>query len=375
MPATATARVLSPPPVRRLGRRLLGSGLVEALAAPHGVDRYLELIRPGWSLREITAEVVDVRRQTGDSVTLTLHPNDNWRGFTAGQFVRVSVEVEGVRETRCYSPACSEHTRGCLEITVKSHPAGRVSSFLNRVAHPGMVIGMTAPAGDFVLPADRPENLLLISGGSGVTPVISMLRTLCDEGHGAAVTFLHYAPRRSDDIYRTALGEIAKRHPNVRVLHVHTRKAAGALTGHFGREHLRAIAADHTVAQTYVCGPPGLVESARTIWAEDGIESLLHVESFLPPSLARASDSAEGSISFARAGKRLPNSGRSLLEQAEQAGLGPKFGCRMGICHTCTCRKHAGRVRNLVTGELSGLADEDVQICVSVPVGDVELDL
>jgi ferredoxin len=80
-------------------------------------------------------------------------------------------------------------------------------------------------------------------------------------------------------------------------------------------------------------------------------------------------------VSFARARELVPNSGRSLLEQAEQAGLSPQFGCRMGICHTCTCRKTAGSVRNLVSGEVSSAQEEDIQICVSVPVGDVELDL
>jgi len=75
------------------------------------------------------------------------------------------------------------------------------------------------------------------------------------------------------------------------------------------------------------------------------------------------------------AGDRISNNGRSLLEQAEQAGLSPQFGCRMGICHTCTCRKTAGTVRNLVSGEVSSAEEEDIQICVSVPAGDVELDL
>src|SRR5438552_10396024 len=103
-----TTQSLSPAPVRRLGRRILGSGLLEALAAPHGVDRYLELVRPSWSLREARATVIEVGRQTADSVTLTLRPNENWESFSTGQFVRVTVEIDGVRQTRCYSLACSE---------------------------------------------------------------------------------------------------------------------------------------------------------------------------------------------------------------------------------------------------------------------------
>jgi ferredoxin-NADP reductase len=378
--ARASTRGLGAPPrppmsVRRLGRRLLGSDLLDALAAPHGVDRYLELVRPSWSLREARAEVIEVRRQTADSVTLTLRPNENWRGFSTGQFVRLRIEIDGVRQTRCYSPACSEHVPGRIEITVKAHPGGLVSGFLNRGAQPGMVVGLSAADGDFILPADRPERLLLISGGSGITPVMSMLRTLCDEGHAGAVTLVHYAPRRNDVIYRSELGKIAAHHPNVRVAHAYTREAGGALTGHLSREHLRAVVPDHGAAEAYVCGPPGLIGSARRIWAEDGIEHLLHVESFLPPSLALPSDRAEGTVSFNRARERLANSGRSLLEQAEQAGLSPQFGCRMGICHTCTCRKTAGSVRNVLNGETSSAEDEDIQICVSVPLGDVVLDL
>jgi ferredoxin-NADP reductase len=374
MLAITPNRPLTPP--RSLGHRLLGSGLLEALAAPHGVDRYLELIRPSWSLREARAEVVEVRHQARDSVTLTLLPNENWNGFSAGQFIRLTVEIDGVRETRCYSPACAEQATDRIEITVKAHPEGKVSGFLNRNARRGMIVGLSEADGDFVLPAERPERLLLVSGGSGITPVMSILRTLCAEGHAGAVTFIHYAPSRDAVVYRPELGEIASRHRNVRVAYAFTRQAGGSALGrHLSREHLHSAAPDYPLAQTYVCGPPGLIESARSIWAEDDIERLLHVESFLPPSLAAASDRAEGSVSFARAAVRAPNNGRSLLEQAEQAGLSPDFGCRMGICHTCTCRKAAGRVRNVLSGAVSNAEEEDIQICISVPVGDVELDL
>jgi stearoyl-CoA 9-desaturase NADPH oxidoreductase len=375
VPITPTAPPIPLRPVRGIARRVLSSDLLDALAAPHGVDRYLELVRPSWSLREARAEVVAVRRQTAGSVTLTLRPNENWKGFRAGQFVRLTVEIDGVRQTRCYSPACSEHTDDGLEITVKSHPEGLVSGFLNRGSRAGMVVGLSAADGDFVLPADRPRRLLLISGGSGITPVMSMLRTLCDEGHGGDVTFAHYAPTRADAIYASELDEIARCHRNVRVAHAYTRESGGALSGHLTREQLRAIAPEREGAEVYVCGPPRLIESVRRIWAGDGIDEQLHVESFLPPSLALPTERAEGSVSFVHAHQQAPNSGRSLLEQAEQAGLGPQFGCRMGICHTCTCRKRAGRVRNVVTGDVSSADEEDIQICVSVPVGDVELEL
>jgi ferredoxin-NADP reductase len=375
VPAATTTRPLPLPPVRRLARRVLRSELLEALTAPHGVDRYLELIRPSWSLHETRAEVVEVRRQTAGSVTLALRPNENWKGFRSGQFVRLTVEIDGVRHTRCYSPACSEHSADHIEITVKEHPAGRVSGFLNRVADTGMVVGLSAADGNFVLPADCAGRLLLISGGSGITPVMSMLRTLCDEGHAGPVAFVHYAPTSGDVVYRSELSEIEARHPNVQVVHAYTRESGGALCGHLDRAHLDAIDPDHACAETYVCGPPALIETARRIWAEDGIERLLHIESFLPRSITLPSDRAEGSVSFAGAGKQVPNSGRSLLEQAEGAGLSPEFGCRMGICHTCTCRKTAGTVRNAVTGEVSSAEEEDIQICVSVPVGDVELEL
>jgi ferredoxin-NADP reductase len=206
---------------------------------------------------------------------LTLRPNENWRGFSTGQFVRLTIEIDGVRQTRCYSPACSEHAPGRIEITVKAHPEGLVSGFLNRGAQPGMVVGLSAADGDFVLPADRPGRLLTISGGSGITPVMSMLRTLCDEGHSGAVTFVHYAPSRNDVIYRSELRKIAAHYPNVRVAHAYTREAGGALTGHLSREHLRAVVPDHACAETYVCGPPGLIESARMIWTDDGVEERL----------------------------------------------------------------------------------------------------
>jgi ferredoxin-NADP reductase len=357
-------------------RRLLDSPLARALTTPHGVDRYLELVQPTWSLREVRAGVVAIRHQTADSITLTLRPNRAWRGFEAGQHLRLIVEIAGVQRTRCYSPAGSAHaTDGHLELTVKAHPHGLVSRFLNRHADAGMVVGLSQAEGDFTLPAQRPEHLLLISGGSGITPVMSMLRTLCDEGHAGRITFLHYAFTERDVIYGPELAELAARHPNLSLVRAYTDSDGGELHGLFSRDHLGAAVAGYELAETYVCGPPGLMDAVAATWEDDGIADRLHVERFTPPAFTPSSEDARGTVMFAGCGVEAPNSGRPLLEQAEAAGLRPEHGCRMGICRTCTRRKLAGSVRNLQSGQLSGPYDEDIQLCVSVPVGDVAVDL
>jgi ferredoxin-NADP reductase len=354
---------------------LATSGLLRALSAPHGVEGYLELAVPGASLREDRAEIVDVRRRAPESVTLRLRPNKTRSRFQAGQFVPLTVEIDGVRRTRCYSPANSQHAdHGELELTVRSHPKGLVSRYLNDAARPAMVLGLGQAEGEFVLPAPRPDRLLLISGGSGITPVMSMLRTLCDEGHRAPVTFLHYARRPGEVPYSVELGELASLYPNVRVVCVNTRGRRG-LRGHLSRDQLRAIDANYGQAEAYVCGPPGLIEATRALWAGDGREGRVHSESFLPPPRAAAPDSVGASVRFKLSGVDVASTGVTLLEQAEQAGLSPAYGCRMGICHTCTTRKRAGQVRNVNSGEVSSCEQEDIQLCVSVPAGAVELEL
>jgi len=366
-----------PARLRSPASRLLRSGLLDALAAPHGIESYLELLHPSFSPRDSRAHIAGIRHSGAGSATLTLVPNERWNGFRAGQFVRLTVEVDGVRETRCYSPACEERSGGDIEITVKAHRAGKVSRYLHEHAHPGMTVRLSDGEGDFVLAPERPARLLLISSGSGITPVMSILRTLCAERHSGAVTFLHYAPTPREVVYRQELAALAAEHRNVQIVLAYTREAvAGQLAGHISGDHLQRVARDYHDAHTYVCGAPGLIGWVRSRWAEEGIERLLRIESFRPPSFASARTSAAaGVVHFSRSDEQVCDDGRSLLEQAEHAGLRPQFGCRMGICRICTCRKTAGSVRNVLSGEISGPAEEDIQLCVSVPVENVELAL
>ena len=346
---------------------------VEALATPHGIDRYLELVHPMLTVRELRAVVTDVQRPTADSVTLTLRPTRQWQGFRAGQFVQVAVDIDGVRRTRCFSPSGSEHRPdGRIELTVKAHPDGDVSRYLYRHARPGLVLGLSQADGSFRLPDRRPEQLLFISGGSGITPVLSMLRTLLDEGHRGEIAFVHYDRTEADLAHLAELRAIAAQHPNVRVALGFTRQPGGDLHGRFHETHLAEAAPWYPHAQTYLCGPTGLQSAVREHYAAKGIEDSLHTEQFTLAVAVPAGD-ASGEVRFGDT--VVENSGATLLEQAESAGLTPEFGCRMGICFTCTKVKTSGCTRDVRTGELHAEPDTEVQLCISAPVGDVEIAL
>jgi len=356
-------------------RRLVSA--LDALATPHGIDRYLELVDPTWSVREARAVVTEARRQTAGSVTLTLAPNGNWTGFEAGQHTTLSVEIDGVRHSRCYSMATSAHRRDPFELTVKRQPGGTVSSYLCASARPGLRVGLSPAQGDFTLPAARPDRLVLISGGSGITPVLSMLRTLCDEGHTGPVAFVHYSLRADDMPYRTELDRLAADHPNVRLLRGFTEEPGqGELDGLFCDAHLLAADRAWRDAETYVCGPAPLMASARACFEQEGLVDRLHLEAFTPTfPVSGPGVGPSGIVRFQRSGAQIEADGRTLLELAEATGLRPTHGCRMGICHTCTRHMSRGTLRDLRTGVTRTAADTDVQLCVHVPCGDVALEL
>lgn len=359
-----------------LTQSLLRSPTVAALTSPHGVDRYLELVNPMWAAHEVRARVVHVQRETLDVSTLTLQPTNTWNGFRAGQHVQVGVEIDKVRHTRCFSISSSDladrlSRDATFTITVRGHDDGLVSPHLARHADVGTVVHLSQAEGAFILPPLLPRKLLMISGGSGITPVMSMLRSLVDFRYEGRITFVHYARSPEETIFAAELDELAERHPNIDLTVVHTRTGEKRLN----ELQLRGLCPAFLDTTTYACGPAGMVETLRGLYGE---RDTLHVEYFKTSSIDGGSlnpDDATGTVSFARAGAAAENSGRPLLDQAEAAGLTPAYGCRMGICFTCTSRKSAGTVRNVVTGAESSLPDEDIQICVNQPVGDCVVEL
>lgn len=364
-------------------QRVLASPLLEALTWPHGVDRYLESVNPRWARSAGRGTVTQTVHQTPDTITLTVDANAAWRGHRAGQFVNVGVEIDGVIQTRCYSVTTSSRANPgdtavrTIEFTVKAQPGGLVSNYLVEHAVAGLTLQLSQADGDFTLPTVRPDRIVLISGGSGITPVLSMLRTLCDEGHKSPVTFVHYSYGAHDALHADDVAAIARIHPNVTVVRAYTEATGAELRGLFHSDHLDIADPEWRTAEVYVCGPAGLMDAVSASCIEVGRGDHVHLERFvlaMPPSEADLTE-ATGSLAFTATGKTVENTGHSILDQAEAAGMAPKFGCRMGICHTCTRPKTSGCVRDLVTGELSDLGAQDIQICISAPVGDVAVDL
>lgn len=356
--------------------RMLGSRFVAALTHPHSIDRYLVLVSPTWSIHEVRAEVTHVRRETRDVTTLTLKPNALWRGHRAGQYVALTVEIAGVNRTRCFSiSSAPTRASGTFEVTVKARPSGAVTPTLVHHTTPGTVVGLSQAQGDFVLPEVLPERLLFVSGGSGITPLMSMLRALtASGGRLPEVTFVHFARSRDDVIFRDALATLARTHRSLRLV-IETEAESGrppALDEH----SLAAIVPDYDRIETWACGPESLLAATtKAFQARDAI-ARLHTERFGFAQSPVNTAPTEARVRFSRSKVEAnARDGGSLLAMAEGAGVALASGCRMGICRTCVCRKVSGTTRDLRTGALSEDADVEVQACVSAPVGDVTIDL
>ncbi|GAC68551.1 ferredoxin reductase [Gordonia soli] len=350
--------------------------VIEAALSPHPVDRYLELVDPMLTWRDLRAKVIEVEHPTDRTVRLVLRPTRQWSGHRAGQYVQLSVVIDGVRHMRCFSPANAEGGPDSdIELIVTAHDDGFVSRHLRERTRVGDVLGLSTPDGTFTLPARDPEAAVFVSGGSGITPVLSMVRTLLARGYRRPITFLHYA-RDADDVpQRELLEELAAIHPTVDLRLRYTR-ADGPGGGHFEAGHLADI--EHlAVADLFLCGPPGLMSAVTEHHESTGHTRSLHSEAFtLASRVAPDPDEAvSGELRFLSSDRVATNDGRTILDQAESAGLSPEHGCRMGICFSCTAVKKAGCTRNVLTGDIDTESDTQIQLCINAPVGDVEIEV
>lgn len=358
-------------PSRNPITRLLRSPLLAPFNDTDLLDQWVGSIQPSWSLSRIRATVVEVIDQTADTRSFRMRPNRRWRGHQAGQHALISIEINGRRLQRAYSLSSAPGAEE-VEITVKRQPGGLVSNWLHDNLETGDVIDMEAATGDFVLPAALPPRLLLLTAGSGITPAMSLLRELSARQHPGEVTLVHSCRNPADFIFHAELVEMATTWPALRLLPQYT-----ATSGRLNPESLLQLIPDHAERETYVCGPAGFIDGITAVWARAGLSSRLHSERFGAPTPVLDADSAATVDVLCSKSERSfeANGQRSLLDQAEGAGLNPRYGCRIGICQSCKCRKTDGTVQNLLTGQVSSEPNEMIQLCISAPRGNVTLDI
>ncbi|MGH8504488.1 MAG: flavin reductase family protein, partial [Stenotrophobium sp.] len=217
-----------------------------------------------------------------------------------------------------------------------------------------------------------------ITAGSGITPAISMLRSLIAQERLADTVHIHYSPHEFDVIFGKELQEMARKHPRYHLQQIHTHEY-GELKqtkGYFSAEQLQRLCPDWREREVYACGPQPLLTALEQHYEQAGLSRHLHIERFRAELAPIPTEAVGGKVRFAKSGVEANADARTnLLRVAEDAGMNPPHGCRMGICHTCNTRLLSGCVRDLRTGKLLNEVGSIVQTCICATAGDCELDL
>jgi ferredoxin-NADP reductase len=362
------------PTVSRVRRRV--AGLARSLTTPLLPDDYLALINPAWSARELTGTVVEVRPDADGAKTVVVRPNFPWRGHRPGQYLRIGAEIDGIRHWRAYSITSDpDHPEGYLSVTVKKVDEGKMSPFFTERCEPGMLLYLGEVEGEFGLLDEgrtRLAKVLMVSAGSGVTPVMSLIRDLERTGAIDDLVHLHSCRTPEHFIFGDLLRTVAARQPGYRLHEQHT-----AVNGRLDVAELDDLVPDWRERETFLSGPRGLIDAFQEHWEAAGLADQLHVERFQPViGTGDADVGTGGTVRFRVTDVDATcDVGVSILVGGEEAGAKLPYGCRMGICHTCVGRLRAGQVRDLRSGEVHGEAGETIRTCVNAPEGHVEIEL
>lgn len=348
--------------VRRAGSKL---------TTPLDPDDYLRLLNPLWTSRELRGRVEKVVPETDDAATLVIRPGWGWRyDHRPGQYVGIGVQVDGKFQWRSYSVSSPPKRSGrTIAITVRAMPEGLLSAHLVKGLEPGTIVRLALPEGDFVLPDPPPAKLLFLVGGSGITPVMAMLRTLDRRGTMPDVVLHYSSPTPDRMIFRDELTALEEKHDDLTVHRLHTDT-----DGMLDLAEIESFCDDWTDRDVWACGPGPMLDAISEHWEQRGLDERLHLERF---SLQLGGEGGEGgTLTFRNSNKTVEVDGATtVLEAGEEAGVGMPYGCRMGICHTCTVTLVSGTVRDLRNGAEFGQPNEPVQTCVTAAVGDCTLDI
>ena len=348
--------------------RTAATRLARLLTTPLVPSDYLDLFSPLPSPTQLRARIVEVRPETRDAATLVLKPGRGWRGHVAGQYVRIGVDIDGVRQWRAYSLTSPPRPDGTITITVKAITDGLVSNFLVRRSRPGLVLQLDQATGEFVLPEQRPAKALFLTAGSGITPVMGMLRHGLDTLDDAIL--LHCAPTRDEVIFGGELRRLAQT-SGLQLIERHDDSH-----GMLRIEQVAELVPDFVDRETWVCGPTGLLDAAEAYWSSHGIIERLRTERFRPTIIV-AGDG--GTVTFGASDITVDaDAATPILTAGEAAGVLMPSGCRMGICMGCVVPLREGAVRDLRTGALTTAEAGDgvkIQTCINAAAGACHIDL
>ena len=264
------------PNVHPVQRRVLKA--LESLSSPLLPDDYLELVNPLWSTRELRGRIEDVKHETAQAATILIKPGYRWAGHKPGQFVRIGVDINGVRHWRAYSLTSDPYREdGLISITPKRVDEGKVSPYLVGKAKPGTIVSLSKIEGEFVLGDPAPATLLFISAGSGITPIMSMLRHLDHAGAMPDVVMLHSARELDEVIFGDDLRGLAEQHDRFRLHEQLTRE-----NGRMGPGDLDRLCPDWREREAYISGPSDMLDAFSEHWDEHADSGRLHMERFQP---------------------------------------------------------------------------------------------
>jgi glycine betaine catabolism B len=376
--------------------------LLAARVLAYSSDRARRAARPTpWSgelrIERISDETHDVR------TFRLVAPGGGPLPFTyrAGQYLNLSLAIDGTRVNRSYTIASAPTQAEYCEITVKKATAGWASHHLHDKLASGALVKVSAPAGRFVFEGEGSSRVLLVAGGVGITPLMSMVRTLTARKWRGRIDLVYSVKTRADIVFERELEELARRFPDLHVTVTLTREPKDSdWTGERGqitRELLSRVAPNLRSTPVYLCGPEGMMAATTPILRELGDPSAaIHVEAFVSPprapameddvateQIAEAEESparGDGSsvmVQFATSGASTSvEDGQTLLDAAEDLGIDIPFDCRAGICGQCKTKLVKGRVVMDVQDALT--ADDRrrrlVLACQARPVRDVIVD-
>ncbi|PPE73826.1 hypothetical protein C3942_10490 [Solimonas fluminis] len=300
--------------------------------------------QPGQAPRPV--RVAGLRRETADTLTLVLEPEDGVvPDFRAGQYFTHCFEIDGQVVRRAYSLCAPEG--GGLACTIKLVPGGWVSSHVHEALQVGSRYRLLGPTGDFLL-EEGSGPLRFLAGGSGITPVISLVETALARDPRRDIRLVYASRSEADIIFAERLRELAQAHPALRLVHVLSQPAAG-WTGERGRldgARIAALLGTDAAAMFYLCGPAGLMEAAESVLRQAGVPAarVRHERFLAAPRLAeRPTEPQE--ILFKQSGRVVTQRpGESILEAGLREGLALPFSCMVGGCAHCKLQVLEGEV-------------------------------